>query len=160
MSEKIKHYDQVDYLIIKELSEDARMSASIIAEKININERTVRRRINRLIETNAIRVTTIVDPSVFGYHSIADINLKVEPSVYDEFVENCKQNPNICYIATGWGEANLSIETRFLDNEEMYDYINFTLPQTEGVEVVNFFIIPKILYNIDKWLPVKEDFKE
>ncbi len=160
MSEKIKHYDQIDYKIIQELSQDARMSASVIAEKIDVNERTVRRRITRLLETNAIRVTTIVDPSVFGYHSIADINLKVEPKVYDAFVESCKKDPNICYIATGWGDANLSIETRFLDNEEMYDYINFTLPQTEGVEVVNFFIIPKIIYNIDQWLPEKEDFKD
>ena len=160
MSEKIKHYDQIDYKIIQELSKDARMSASVIAEKIDVNERTVRRRITRLLETNAIRVTTIVDPSVFGYHSIADINLKVESKVYDAFVESCKKDPNICYIATGWGDANLSIETRFLDNEEMYDYINFTLPQTEGVEVVNFFIIPKIIYNIDQWLPEKEDFKD
>ncbi len=160
MSEKIKHYDQVDYMIIKELSKDARASASVIAEKTNINERTVRRRITRLIESNAIRVTTIVEPSVFGYHSIADINLKVAPQVYDVFIESCKQNPNVCYIATGWGDANLAIETRFLDNEEMHEYINFTLPQTEGVEVVNFFIIPKIIYNIDQWLPNSTDFKD
>jgi DNA-binding Lrp family transcriptional regulator len=160
MSEKIKHYDQVDYMIIKELSKDARASASVIAEKTNINERTVRRRITRLIESNAIRVTTIVEPSVFGYHSIADINLKVAPQVYDVFIESCKENPNVCYIATGWGDANLAIETRFLDNEEMHEYINFTLPQTEGVEVVNFFIIPKIIYNIDQWLPNSTDFKD
>lgn len=160
MSEKVKHYDQVDYLIIKELSKDARVSASVISQKIGINERTVRRRINRLVESKAIRITTIVEPSMFGYHSIADINLKVNEAVYDDFIESCKQNPNVCYIASGWGDANLAIETRFLDNEEMYDYINFTLPQTEGVEVVNFFIIPKIIYNIDQWLPNENDFKE
>lgn len=160
MSEKVKNYDRVDYMIIKELSKDARASASVISEKVGINERTVRRRINRLIENKAIRVTTIVDPSIFGYHSIADINLKVEEHVYSDFIEACKNNPNVCYIASGWGEANLAIETRFLDNEEMYDYIHYTLPQTEGVEVVNFFIIPKIIYNIDQWLPTESDFKE
>ena len=160
MAEKIKSYDKIDYLIIKELSNDARASASHIATATGINERTVRRRITRLIETNAIRIATIVEPSMFGYHSIADINLKVEEHIYNEFVESCKQNPNVCYISTGWGKANLAIETRFLDNEEMFDFINFTLPQTEGVEVVNFFIIPKIIYNIDQWLPVESDFKD
>jgi hypothetical protein len=45
-------------------------------------------------------------------------------------------------------------------NEEMYDFLNFTLSQAEGVEVINFFIIPKILYNIDEWLPISSDFKE
>jgi DNA-binding Lrp family transcriptional regulator len=160
MPDKIKPYDHIDYQIVKELSKNARASASQIANAIDVNERTVRRRINNLMETDAIRVTTIVDPSKFGYQSIADINLKVEPEVYDKFIESCKENPNICYIALGWGKANLSIETRFQDNEEMYNYINHTLPGIEGVEVINFFIIPKIIYNIDEWLPTETDFKE
>lgn len=159
MAEKIKSYDNLDYVIIKELSKDARASAAHIAKVTGINARTVRRRISRLIETNAIRITTIVEPSMFGYHSIADINLKVDTDVYDDFIESCKQDPNVCYIATGWGESNLAIETRFLNNEEMYNYINFKLPNTEGVEVIKFFIIPKIIYNIDQWLPVESDFK-
>lgn len=160
MSNRIKPYDQIDYMIINELSKNARASAALIASKIDVNERTVRRRINHLIDTNAIRITTIVDPGKFGYQSIADINLKVEPEVYENFIESCKKNPNVCYIATGWGKANLAIETRFLNNEEMYDFINFTLPETEGIEVINFFIIPKIIYNIDQWLPTSTDFKE
>jgi DNA-binding Lrp family transcriptional regulator len=162
MADKVKSFekfDKIDYKIIKELSKDARISASQIASKIDVNERTVRRRITRLIETKAIRISTIVDPSMFGYHSIADINLKVVSEVYDNFIETCKKNPNICYIATGWGEANLSLETRFLTNEEMYNFINTTLPMIDGVEVVNFFIVPKIIYNIDQWLPISSDFK-
>ncbi|SFC33247.1 AsnC-type helix-turn-helix domain-containing protein [Alkalibacterium subtropicum] len=160
MAKKEKNYDQTDYKIIQELSKDARKSVAKIARKIDVNERTVRRRIEKLIQDNTLRITTIVDPSSFGYNAIADINLKVDEAVYDDFVEECKADPNVCYIATGWGKANLSIETRFLDNENMYDFINKTLPETAGVEVINYFIIPKIIYNIDEWLPVKEDFKE
>ncbi len=160
MSEIMKSFDKIDYKIIRELAEDARMPAAKIAANTGVNERTVRRRINHLVDTGAIRITTIVSPDMFGYLSIADINLKVDPEVYDSFIEDCKANPNVCYIASGWGKANLAIETRFLSNEEMYDYIQKTLPQIEGVEVVNFFIIPKIIYNIDEWLPVESDFKD
>lgn len=160
MTKKIRSFDKIDFKIINELYKDVRTSASKIARTIGVNERTVRRRIDKLIESKAIRIATIVEPSMFGYNSIADINLKVEDSVFDDFVESCKKNPNVCYIAFGWGKANLAIETRFLDNEEMYNFINHTLPETEGVEVINFFIIPKIIYNIDEWLPVESDFKD
>lgn len=160
MPNKIRRFDKVDYQIIRELSEDARMPASQIAVNTGVNERTIRRRINHLVDTGAIRITTIVAPEKFGYMSIADINLKVDSGVYETFVEDCKKNPNVCYIASGWGKANLAIETRFLDNEEMYNFINTMLPQVEGVEVVNFFIIPKIIYNIDEWLPIENDFKD
>ncbi|MBN2898149.1 MAG: Lrp/AsnC family transcriptional regulator [Clostridia bacterium] len=160
MSDKIKNFDKLDYKIIKALSRDARASASQIAKDIDVNERTVRRRIDKLIDSHAIRITTIVDPNLFGYHSIADINLIVREDIYEDFIESCKNNPNVCYIASGWGKANLAIETRFYDNEEMYDYINYTLPQIEGVEVLNYFIVPKIIYNIDQWCPNENDFKE
>jgi len=160
VSEKIKTFDKIDYKIIQALAKDARMPATKIAEETGINERTVRRRLDVLLDMGAIRVTTIVSPELFGYHSIADINLKVEHEVYEQFIEYCRENPNICYIATGWGKANMAIETRFLNNEEMYDFINTVLPQMEGVEVVNFFIIPKIIYNIDEWMPVETDFKD
>lgn len=160
MSKRKKSFDKIDYKIIKELSKNARTPASEIARKIDINERTVRRRIKRLVDSNAIRITTIAEPSMFGYRSIADINLKVDEEIYDDFIESCKKNTNVCYIATGWGEANLSIETRFLDNEEMYQFIKNELPKKEGVEVINFFIIPKIIYNIDEWNPEESDFED
>ncbi len=160
MLEKKKIFDKLDYKVIKELSKDARASAAKISKKIGANERTVNRRINKLISKKAIRIATIVEPSMFDYHSIADINLKVDDDVYDDFVDFCKQNPNVCYIASGWGEANLAIETRFLDNEQMYKFINENLGKTKGVKVINFFIIPKILYNIDSWIPVSSDFKK
>lgn len=160
MQDKMKQFDKTDYRIIKELHKNARASAAEIAHNIDLNERTVRRRINNLLESGAIRTTTIVDPAMFGYYSIVDINLNVDHEVYDAFIKSLEDNPNICYIATGWGKANLSIEGRFQNNEEMYEYINFTLPDTKGVEVVNFFIIPKIIFNIDRWMPVESDFKD
>lgn len=160
MAEKIKLYDKTDFKIIQELSKNARASSAEIAKMIGINERTVRRRIQNLLDTEAIRVGTIVNPSMFGYHSIVDINLKVAPEIYEDFVEDCKINPNICYMATGWGEANLAVQARFLNNEEMYQYINFVLPHIEGVKVINYFIIPHIIYDIDCWMPVESDFKD
>lgn len=160
MANRMKHYDQVDYQILKKLSQNARASAAEIAKTININERTIRRRLKNLLETNTIRVTAVINPSMFGYDAIADINLKVESEIFDEFVEVCKNNPNICYIATGWGEANLALQCRFLNNEELYEYINSTLPQTKGVEVLHYFIIPQIISNIDCWLPIASDFQE
>ena len=160
MPEKIKQYDQIDYKILQELSKNARASAAEIAKTIDVNERTIRRRIQNLLDTEAIRVGTIVNPAVFGYHSIVDINLKVDPEIYDDFVEQCKNDPHICYMASGWGDANLAMQGRFQNNEELYHFINSTLPQIKGVEVVKFFIIPHIIYDIDCWMPVESDFKD
>jgi DNA-binding Lrp family transcriptional regulator len=48
--------DELDYQIILELRQDARRSASDIARQTGANERTIRNRIDRLIECGAVRL--------------------------------------------------------------------------------------------------------
>jgi hypothetical protein len=66
--------------------------------------------------------------------------------------------PEITYIALGQETAEISIEARFKDNEAMRDFLGRTLPAIPGVSVTRYAIVPRILRNIDEWLPPKEDF--
>ena len=54
--------DELDYDIIQSLHKNARVSASEIARQTDANERTVRKRIERLLEKGVIRLTAIIDP--------------------------------------------------------------------------------------------------
>ena len=76
--------DSLDYLIIQELHQNARISASDIARKFDANERTVRNRIDKLVRENVIRLTAIVNPVKFGYITAADIFLDANPSLEKE----------------------------------------------------------------------------
>ena len=66
-------FDQIDHQIIRILHNDARTSASEIARELNANERTIRKRIDRLVRLGAVRLTAIIDPEVFGYVTAVDI---------------------------------------------------------------------------------------
>jgi len=72
--------DNLDYQIIKALHTNARVAASTIARKTGSNERTIRKRIERLIESGVFRLTAILDPEAFGYLTAADIFLEAEGS--------------------------------------------------------------------------------
>ena len=151
--------DNLDYQIIQELHANARLSASSIARKTGSNERTIRKRIDRLIEEGVFRLTAIIDPASFGYITAADILLEADPAKEDEIVQRLFSMPEITYVAFGQGSQEISIEARFKDNDEMREFLRKTLPSISGVTVSRYALVPRILRNIDEWFPSKEDFK-
>ncbi len=153
-----KLFDDLDYEILKELRSDARASASDIARFVNANERTIRKRIDRLVELGAVRLTAIINPRSFGYTMSVDIFLEVDPSHEVQVLDLFKTMPQITYIAFGEGSKDLSIEARFKNSEEMAIFLRHTIPQIPGVTLKGHALVPAILRNIDEWMPSKQDF--
>jgi DNA-binding Lrp family transcriptional regulator len=151
-------FDALDYHIIQQLRKDARVSASDIARELNANERTIRKRIDRLVELGAMRLTAVVDPKTFGYNISVDIFLEVDPNQETEILEKFKTMPHITYIAYGEGSKDLSIEARFKDAEEMSAFLRHTIYKIPGVTVKGHALVPGILRNIDEWMPPADDF--
>jgi DNA-binding Lrp family transcriptional regulator len=150
--------DQLDYDIIHLLHADARVAASDIARQTGANERTIRKRIDRLVADGVIRLTAILNPIAFGYVTAADILLEADPAREDEILALLASMPEITYIAFGQGSQEISIEARFKDNDEMREFLRKTLPSIPGVTVSRYALVPRILRNIDEWLPPKADF--
>ena len=150
--------DQLDYDIIRALHADARLSASEIARQTGTNERTVRKRIDRLVEEGTIRLTAILNPLAFGYVTAADILLDADPAHEAEILQTLMSMPEITYLAFGQGNTEMSIEARFKDNDALRDFIRHTLPAIPGLTVTRYALVPRILRNIDEWMPARDDF--
>ena len=150
--------DRLDYDTIHALHADARMAASEIARQTGTNERTVRKRIDRLVEDDIIRLTAIINPLAFGYVTAADILLDADPAHEEEILQTLMSMPEITYLAFGQGNTEMSIEARFKDNDALREFIRHTLPAIPGLTVTRYALVPRILRNIDEWLPPRADF--
>jgi len=151
-------FDELDYRIIRELHAEARVSASDIARRTGANERTIRKRIDRLVAGGVIRLTAILDPLAFGYLTAADIFLQAEPAKEGAILERLMSMPEVTYVALGQGTTEISVEARFRDNQALRQFLGHTLPGIPGVTVSRYALVPRILRNIDEWMPPKEDF--
>lgn len=65
--------DQLDHELRLALHGDARMKAVLIARHSGSNERTVRNRIDRLLASGIVRLTTVMDMNACGFNITADI---------------------------------------------------------------------------------------
>jgi DNA-binding Lrp family transcriptional regulator len=151
-------FDSLDYKIILALNEDARMPASEIARLTGANERTVRKRIERLVAQEIIRLTAIVNPIAFGYVTAADIFLEVEPDQEQQVLQALMAMPEVTYVAFGQGTNEVSVEARFKDNDLLREFIRHRLAALPGVTVTRYTLVPRILRNIDEWLPSADNF--
>jgi DNA-binding Lrp family transcriptional regulator len=151
-------FDATDYEIIKLLQKNARASASEIARAVDMNERTVRKRIDRLLDLGIGRVTLVLEPQVFSYGISVDIFLEIDQNKEDEILETLLSMPAISYLAFSQDTNELSLEARFKSNEELYQFLRRTLPDIDGVTVKEYTLVPRIVKNIDEWLPHPEDF--
>ncbi|WP_253301407.1 Lrp/AsnC family transcriptional regulator [Spiroplasma endosymbiont of Phyllotreta cruciferae] len=65
--------DKIDRDIIGQLQKDSRISVRKISKTINISEKTIRMRINKLMTQNIVKPVCIVNPNSFGYVNFVDI---------------------------------------------------------------------------------------
>lgn len=150
--------DQLDYQILQALHQDARTPAVDIARLTGANERTVRKRIERLVADGVVRLTAILEPAAFGYLTAADIFLEVEPALEDQIIQTLMAMPEVTYLAYGQGTKQVSIEARFKDNDALRTFLRHRLADLPGVSITGYAYVPRILRNIDEWMPPVDEF--
>lgn len=158
MPTRDRSLDHLDYEIIQALHKDARMAASEIARITGANERTIRKRIDRLVQQNVIRLSAILNPLAFDYVTAADIFLEVDPNLEDEVIRTLMDMPEVTYVAYGQGSRDVSIEARFKDNDALREFLRHTLANIPGVTITRSTLVPRILRNIDEWIPPRAEF--
>ncbi len=158
MTLKRLQLDELDFQIIQSLHADARVPASKIARQTGTNERTVRKRIDRLVSEGIICLKAVLNPQAFDYVTAADILLEADPTQEDEILDKLMSMPEVAYIAYGQGSTEMSIAARFKDNDALREFIRRLLPTIPGLAVNRYALVPRILRNTDEWMPPKEDF--
>ena len=154
----IPPFDELDRSLITLLQEDARASAPVLARRLDANERTVRKRIDRLVRLGAIRLTAVIEPRVFGYGISIDVFLQVDPAREEEVLARLKQLPAVTYLADGQSTGDLSLGARFRDTEEMLRFLRETLGSIDGLQVKGHVLVPRIVRSIYEWAPPAEAF--
>ena len=129
--------DEIDRQIIHILQEDGRTSNVDVARQIGVTEGTIRKRLERLLESDIIRVTALLDPPKIGYTIHTIIGLKVELSALDEIIERLIHKSEVRSIERVTGEFDLIIQALFPDNSELLQFLTNELGSIGGIHSIS-----------------------
>lgn len=150
--------DSIDRQIVDLLMEDGRMPCAKIARRIGcVSERTVRYRLDRLVERRIVRIVAIPNPKSLGYSVIADVFIQVEPASILDVTRRMEEFDSVSYIGCALGEQDVSIQVVARDNAEVYAFVTEVVARIPGVRRTNTVIVPRILKDVYQWrIPLRD----
>ncbi len=138
--------------IIELLMEDGRMPAAEISRRIgDVSERTVRYRIDQLVENSVIKVSAIVNPRKFGFSTIADVFIEVETGLIQEVAQKLTSFDCVSYIAYAIGETDVSAQIVARDTAEVYSFVTDVIGKIPGIRKTTTSIVPQIIKDVYHW---------
>lgn len=147
-----RELDQIDLKLISLLREDGRAPAASLARELDLDARTVRRRIDALRRDGVLRISGIVDPAAVGHPVIVDISLDVDVALSNEVAYNLVDNPLVSYVALPFsGGTRVYVQVRCRDNDQLGTFLNETISTIPGIQHVSFSIIHHIIKDVFDW---------
>jgi Lrp/AsnC family transcriptional regulator for asnA, asnC and gidA len=145
-------FDKTDIKIVNMLLENGRMSASEISRRMmDISERAVRYRIDRMINEGVIQISAVVSPEALGFAIKADVWLEVESDLIMEVAKKLAAFENVTYVACGIGQNDISIQVVARDTAEVYHFVTEVVRKVPGVRKTTTSIVPIILKDVYQW---------
>lgn len=136
--------DHIDLEIIQHLQAEGRKPFTDIAKAIGISEGTVRNRVARLIDDQAIQIVGMIDPIRIGYNAPAMIGVSVQPPLLDSVAITVAEFPEVSYLIMVSGEFDLFVEVLCRDRDHLATFLNEKLLRVPGILRSQTFITLKI----------------
>lgn len=118
--------DNTDRQILKWLQQDANLSASELAEKVNLSQSPCWRRINRLQEEGYIKHrVALLDRQKLGLSLVVFVNIKLSAhgwNMLNEFEEAIVSFPEVleCWTISGGMDYTLRVVSRDISSYEQF----------------------------------------
>ncbi|WP_425380197.1 Lrp/AsnC family transcriptional regulator [Spiroplasma endosymbiont of Stenodema calcarata] len=150
--------DEIDRDIIRQLQKDSRISVRRISKIINISEKTIRIRINKLMTQKIIKPICIVNPTAFGYVNFVDIFFKIDQDLDIKVLQEWLHNKGyVSYLSRHWHDQDFAIQCWFQSGKELINFIS-ELENYPGILDVKYYLINEILWDSYSWKPEDKDY--
>jgi Lrp/AsnC family transcriptional regulator for asnA, asnC and gidA len=125
--------DQLDRDIIRALQLDGRRSNVDIARDLGVAESTVRKRLDRLLQDQVLRIAALPRLDAVGLSVQTQIYLQVELAYVDRVANRLASLPQVRTVTYTTGEYTLIIETAFPDNDALLHFLSSEIASLPGV---------------------------
>jgi Lrp/AsnC family transcriptional regulator, regulator for asnA, asnC and gidA len=139
-------FSDLDRRILDRLAVDARQSNREIARELGVAEGTIRLRLKRLLEEDAIEVLAITSYDQGAEPLVAYLWITVEAShPFEEVLAALVAQPEITYVASLIGRADILAITWVKDANELANYLHNTIDQIAGVGTLRYEIAHRLI---------------
>ncbi|MGH3315669.1 MAG: Lrp/AsnC family transcriptional regulator [Nocardioidaceae bacterium] len=127
------HFDATDRAILDHLREDGRASFKSLAERLGINESTVRRRFEQMRTDGCVSVVTLVPAAALGFESETLLSVSVTPAKLQTVAHQLAGHRAVRYVAATLDGSTLMCEVIAQSTQELSGFVTHSLARLDGV---------------------------
>lgn len=116
--------DDLDRHIVELLRPDGRRSSSSVARHLGIAKQTVAKRLHRLLEHDAIRITARVDPVAFGFPICCGIGVRVRPGSIDRVSRQLAAMDHVAWVGSSTGSFDVLADAFLPDTDAVFQFLH------------------------------------
>lgn len=129
--------DELDFAILSHLREDGRKSFTDLAEALDVSVSTIRKRYNRLVEDDILRVYGRVNSERIGTVVYAQILIIVRsPKLMDSILDQIAECPEVSFLAMTTGNYNIEADAMCRDSNHLNQLVYERISKIEGIDFV------------------------
>ncbi len=107
MEKNIHNLDELDSKLVQELEQNARVSYAALASKIGTSPPTVRRRIDKLVDSGVVMIGTMLNYVALGFRSLVVLGINAAPGTMNALARQLASINRIKYICITAGRYDL-----------------------------------------------------
>jgi DNA-binding Lrp family transcriptional regulator len=156
--ESVETLDEHDRILIGLLQANARASYQELADATGLSASTVRRRVERLLETRMLKLVAIPNWEKLGLSFGAFLMISVDlPRLRDVANELAKME-EICFVAIATGSYDLFAQVVLPMNRDFVRFITQRVAPIEGIRNIQTSMIPEYVKSFEQFrLPTTPD---
>jgi len=128
-----RRLDAIDLQVIGLLKGDGRMSTREIARRCGLPEGQARRRVTKLLDDGAIRVTVLTEPASVGLLLSAVLLINCRMDRIQAVSQELALRPEVRYVAFVAGSHDIIVEAFFYSRRHLAVFLTEQLATMDGV---------------------------
>ncbi len=148
MAEKAsqRNLDDLDLKLISELETEARSSNLCLANKLGVDEKTVRRRLARLLDEQIITFSTDLNATALGYQAVS-LAMNTASGQADAVAHELTLRPNVNYVFITSGRYDVMAWAIYEHPLDLFDFVTRDLAAIPHVTSIETMPLLKIMKN-------------
>jgi Lrp/AsnC family transcriptional regulator for asnA, asnC and gidA len=143
--------DELDRSIVVILQGDGRASNVEIARQLGYSEATVRKRLERLLESGVIRVTALLDPAKVNLTMPIVVGIEADLSAAQQIAEHLAALPEVCSVKLVTGAYDLLVDAVLSSNDQLLPFLVDRVAAIPGVKRTETLHVLKTVKQACEW---------
>jgi len=125
--------DELDRKLLNDLEMLGFQSATTLARRFDVGERTIRRRISNMLSKDIIRIVALPNFPLLGYRAWAKIGVNIEPRYLSSVARRLVEHPHIYFVACALGRFEMIIAVKCKTTDGLMYLLNSELTKVKGI---------------------------